>query len=93
MRFTTGQMPSAPSRAPAARAITPAEASHFTLDHEGRSLRSRPPAIRPRIMVPSVGMKLRVAYPPPLKRKGFERGNKLSNQVSKAQARLLFLFQ
>jgi hypothetical protein len=38
-------------------------------------------------------MKLRVAYPPPLKRNGDSRGKRLRNQVSKAHARLLFLFQ
>src|SRR3982751_822169 len=55
--------------------------------------RSQPPAIRPRIIVPSVGMKLRVAYPPALQTNGLARGERLRNHVSKAQARLLFLFQ
>src|SRR5215475_12420484 len=46
MRLTTGQMPRTPSNAPETRPMTPAAASHFTFDQEGRSDRSTPPAIR-----------------------------------------------
>jgi hypothetical protein len=38
-------------------------------------------------------MKLRVAYPPPLKANGRSRGKRFRNHTSNAQARLLFLFQ
>ena len=51
------------------------------------------PANSPRIIVPNVGIKLSVAYPPPFARKGFSRGNRFKNHLSKAQARLVFLFQ
>src|SRR2546421_12779541 len=93
MRFTTGQAPSQPISAPLTRPITPPANSHFTFARAGRWLRTTPPAIKPRIMVPSVGIKLSVAYPPPLYVNGFSRGNRFRNQVSNAQARLLFLFQ
>src|ERR1700719_3168403 len=91
--FTTGQTPSQPSAAPLKSPITPAVASHLILAMFERALRSTPPAIKPRIIVPRVGIKLSVAYPPSLKAKGFSRGNKFKNQVSNAHARLLFLFQ
>jgi hypothetical protein len=44
-------------------------------------------------MVPSVGMKLSVAYPPPLYFEPPSGGKRFRNQVSKDQARLVFLFQ
>src|ERR1017187_3712239 len=93
MRFTIGQNPSQPSAAPAAKPMIPAIASHLTLADGARSLLSTPPAIKPSIIVPSVGMKLNVAYPPSLKTNFVSRGNRFRNHVSKAQARLLFLFQ
>ena len=69
MRFTTGQMPVKWSSSPAATPITPAISSR-SMGMRGALARSHRPATNPRIMVPSVGMKLSVRYPPSLKTKG-----------------------
>ena len=73
--------------------MAPAATSHAIFPRGVRSPRTTRPASRPRIIVPSVGMKLRVAYPPPLKRNQPSGGNRFRNQVSNAQARFVFLFQ
>ena len=52
-----GHTPAAPSPYPTPRPITPATVSHSTFPHAVRSPLSTPPAISPRIMVASVGMK------------------------------------
>ncbi len=44
-------------------------------------------------MVPSVGMKLSVRYPPELNTKRLVRGKRFKNHTSNAWPRLLFLFQ
>ena len=54
---------------------------------------SHSPARSPSIIVPSVGMKLRVDQPPSLKTKGCSRGKRFKNQTSKAHERFEFLFQ
>ena len=59
MRFTTGQMPATCSSTPPATRAAPATSSQRS-GTRGASARSQRPAIRPRIIVPSVGMKLRV---------------------------------
>src|SRR5438309_2199061 len=93
MRLTLGHIPYLSSRNPAASDAPPATTSHSTFFDFELPLFSQPPAISPRIIVPSVGMKLSVAYPPELNTNGSLRGNRLRNHVSNAQARLLFLFQ
>src|SRR5204862_7192630 len=59
----------------------------------GRESRNQRPAIRPRIIVPSVGMKLSVRYPPELYTKELSRGNRFRNHWSKRLPKLQFLFQ
>jgi len=64
MRFTTGQMWKVPAPSqgnPATPGI-----SNFRHGDLGRDSRNHVPAISPRIIVPSVGMKLSVRYPPEL---------------------------
>src|SRR5690242_11705418 len=86
-------MPYLSSRKPAASETPPATTSHRIFFDLDASFFSQPPAMSPKIIVPSVGMKLRVAYPPPLNWNGSFVGNRLRNHVSNFQARLLFLFQ
>src|SRR5271166_3736456 len=59
--FTTGQMPSSPRPQPSARLMVPATRSQANLNQGGHSRFKIPPAISPRIIVASVGMKLSVA--------------------------------
>ena len=59
MRFTMGQMPAKWSSSPAAMPITPA-AMRRPIGIRGVLARNHWPAASPRIMVPSVGMKLSV---------------------------------
>src|SRR5271157_4315796 len=61
IRFTTGQMPISPRLQPSARLMVPATRSQTNLNQGGRSRFKIPPAISPRIIVASVGMKLSVA--------------------------------
>src|SRR5215475_5682351 len=93
MRFTTGQTPSHPISQPLNNPISPAHTNHFTLPYGSRLLRNTLPAIKPRIIVPSVGMKLSVAYPPPLNANGLSRGKRFRNHTSNRHARFVFLFQ
>ena len=93
MRLTLGQRPVTSAAQPADRQIRPATARRPSLARAVPSCRSQSPAIRPSSIVPSVGIKLSVAYPPPLNKNGFARGNRFRNQTSNAQARLVFLFQ
>src|SRR6266403_2158349 len=67
--------------------------SNFVIGILGRDSRNHFPAIKPRIIVPSVGMKLSVRYPPELYSKRFSRGNKFRNHWSKRFPKLQFLFQ
>src|SRR5262249_51924709 len=50
-------------------------------------------AIRPKIMVPKVGIKLSVKYPPSLYSNRLTRGNRFRNHWSKRFPKLKFLFQ
>src|SRR6185503_19812441 len=93
IRFTTGTTPSAPSAHPLISPMTPTITSQRIFANGARELRRTFPAIRPRIIVPSVGMKLSVEYPPRLKRKGFSRGRRFMNHVSNDHAALLFFCQ
>src|SRR5262245_1387250 len=93
MRFTTGQTPKSPINQPLIRPIRPATTNHFTLPRGSRLLRNTLPAINPRIIVPSVGMKLSVEYPPHLNENGFSRGKRFRNHTSNRHARFVFLFQ
>ena len=86
-------MPVASSAQPAAMPMAPATISHVIFSRAVLSLFITLPACRPRIIVPSVGMKLSVAYPPPLNLNHPSGGNRFRNHVSKAHARLVFLFQ
>ena len=61
IRFTTGQMSSSPRPQPSARLMVPATRSQANWNQGGRSRFKMPPAISPRIIVASVGMKLSVA--------------------------------
>ena len=69
MRFTTGQMPVKCSNSPLAMPMAPAASSRF-IGMRGADARSQRPATSPRIIVPSVGMKLSVRYPPLLATNG-----------------------
>src|SRR6202034_2756113 len=89
IRFTMGQIPVTCSKTPAARSSKPAVTKR-RMGCRGSEATNHCPAKRPRIMVPKVGMKLRVRYPPPLYAKGCSRGNKLRNHRSKVWPRLLF---
>src|SRR5262249_43155997 len=51
------------------------------------------PAISPRIIVPSVGMKLGVRHPPSLYSNRLSHGNRFRNHWSNLLTRLKFLFQ
>src|SRR5205807_6351952 len=104
MRFTTGQMPEECSARPRTIPTTPAKSSFFIgtvsagrepedpgiegADSGFRASRNQRPAIRPRIIVPSVGMKLSVRYPPSLYTKGCSRGNRFRNHWSKRLPKL-----
>src|SRR5215472_13131570 len=59
----------------------------------GRDSRIHIPAIRPKIMVPSVGIKLSVKYPPSLYSNRLSRGKRFRNHWSKRFPKLKFLFQ
>jgi len=78
MRFTTGQMPVKWSSSPEAMPMAPA-ANRRNMGMRGAEARSQRPATSPRIMVPRVGMKLRVRYPPPLATNGEVRGKRFRN--------------
>src|SRR5262249_61336155 len=93
IRLTLGQIPVTSSPHPAARRSTPTAANRRTFNHGLPGSRSHCPAISPRSMVPSVGMKLSVAYPPPLWVNGCAREKSFRNHTSNAHARLLFLSQ
>src|SRR5262245_61066652 len=97
MRFTLGQTPDFARRYPATSARPPATTSHTTFSILFLFPFSHSPAKSPRIIVPSVGMKLSVAYPPPLVLKGSPcprtLGISRTKRSSNAHARLLFLFQ
>src|SRR5687767_11464580 len=83
MRLTFGHTPVASSKYPEASSASPTAAKCLTFAHGAPGARSQPPAISPRIMVASVGMKLSVAYPPLLClpcANGSVRGNWLRNQ-------------
>src|SRR5882757_2107451 len=82
MRFTTGQMCEKCSANPRAVPATPA-ISNFVIGIFGRDSRNHFPAIKPRIIVPSVGIKLNVRYPPELYSKRFSRGNRFRSHWSK----------
>src|SRR5262249_31211217 len=69
IRFTTGQIPATCSNAPAASPATPANTNRRN-GIFGAAARSHWPAINPRIIVPSVGIKLSVKYPPSFATKG-----------------------
>src|SRR5580658_1138188 len=92
MRFTIGQTPVTCRRTPAARRSTPAITNRLT-GIFGAAARNHSPARRPRRMVPSVGMKLSVRYPPSLNANREGRGRRFRNHTSNAWPRLLFLFQ
>ena len=71
----------------------PAMASQRIFPAASREPRSTPPAISPRIIVPRVGMKLSVGYPPSFTSHGLARGNQFRITRSAAQAKLLFFCQ
>src|SRR5450759_5208528 len=92
IRLTIGQIAVKCRRRPEARPIAPAIRSGF-IGMRGAETRIQRPAARPRIIVPSVGIKLSVKYPPPFATNGFTRGSRLRNHWSNAFPRLPFLFQ
>src|SRR5580698_2050318 len=92
MRFTIGQIPVTCSSTPAAIRINPAITNFFT-GIFGAAARNHSPARNPSKIVPSVGMKLSVRYPPPLSTNREARGRIFKNHTSNAWPRLLFLFQ
>src|ERR1035437_10119335 len=92
MRFTIGHTPATCSRRPEATPATPAANKCF-MGMRGARARNQRPAANPRIMVPKVGMKLRVRYPPLFATNGSVRGDRLRNHWSKAFPRLVFLYQ
>src|ERR1035441_2316421 len=60
IRLTTGQIPQRPARKPRARPSAPATANQRTLAQGGRWSRRILPAIKPSIIVASVGIKASV---------------------------------
>src|SRR5579862_1759936 len=76
--FTIGQIPAACSNNPAASPPTPA-ITNFLNGIAGTLARNHRPAINPNIIVPSVGIKLSVKYPPSFATNGETRGNKFRN--------------
>ena len=92
MRFTTGQIPVKCSSSPAATPIAPA-ASSCRIGIAGADLRSHRPPTNPRIIVPSVGMKLSVKYPPLFATNGFAAGTNSGTTRSNALPKLFSLFQ
>src|ERR1700761_3675187 len=92
IRFTIGQMPVKWSTSASAASHTPVKMNFISGTREGDSRYHRP-AKRPSSMVPRVGMKLSVRYPPSLYANGASLGKRFRNQRSNAWPRLLFLFQ
>src|SRR5689334_14560957 len=90
--FTTGQMPVKCNSNPAAMPMTPATAKRLS-GMMGANVRYQRPATKPRIIVPSVGMKLSVRYPPSFATNGLTRGKRFKNHWSKALPKFAFLFQ
>ena len=76
--FTIGQIPTACSSNPAASPPNPAS-NNFLNGIAGAVARNHRPAINPKIIVPSVGIKLSVKYPPSFATNGEVRGNKFRN--------------
>src|ERR1035441_4428729 len=76
MRFPAGERPGRGGGGGGAPPTAPA-ASRRRMGIVAAEARSHCPAASPRIMVPSVGMKLRVRYPPLLATYGFTVGNRL----------------
>ena len=78
---------------PASVSAAPPITSPFSFSTGVRVVFSHSPHHSPRIIVASVGMKLRVDHPPLLNRNGRSRGNRLRNHTSNAQDRLEFLLK
>src|ERR1700753_358704 len=91
IRFTIGQIPAACKNNPAARHPTPA-INNFLNGIVAIAARNHRPAINPKIIVPSVGIKLSVKYPPSFATNGDVRGNRFKNHWSNALPRFALLF-
>ena len=70
--------------------IAPA-ASNRRIGIAGRGVAQPAPAASPRIIVPSVGMKLRVRYPPPLATYGFTRRKQIEEPDVERVAKVVVL--
>src|SRR5215468_8844530 len=88
-----GQTPAHCRASPSSSKPSPAIAIPCSFCFLDRLLLSHSPVSSPRIIVPSVGMKLRVDQPPWLKTNGCSLGKRLRNQTSNAHERFEFLFQ
>src|SRR3954462_5968184 len=93
IRFTIGLIPVTCNNTPARIKARPIVTKNFNLSFGAVAAFNAFPANNPSIIVPNVGMKLSVEYPPSLLRKGFSLGNKFKNHLSKAQAKWVGLFQ
>src|ERR1700756_4607011 len=78
IRFTTGHIPAACKSRPSATPATPASSNRRN-GMRGALVRNQRPAINPRIIVPKVGIKLSVRYPPSLAMKGLVLGKRFRN--------------
>ena len=93
MRLIIGLMPVMCSTTPANKRSIPIFIKKFNFSLDVLVECNWLPASNPKTMVPKVGIKLSVEYPPPLFVNGVFLGNKFRNHLSNSQAKLVFLFQ